>query len=86
MTLYFTTNNSTESWLIDSGCRNHITFDQKLFKELDKIVVSKVRIANGAWIAVKGKGTMEYKGHTCLKLIYDILYVPKINQHMLNVT
>ncbi|KAL6315358.1 hypothetical protein AAG906_000464 [Vitis piasezkii] len=26
-----------ETWLIDSGCTNHMTYDQGLFKELDKI-------------------------------------------------
>ena len=44
----FATNSSTKNWLIDSGCTNHMTFDQKLFKELDKTAVSKVRIRNGA--------------------------------------
>lgn len=48
VTSYFAINSSTESCFVDSGYTNHMTFDQKLFKELDKIVVSKVRIGNGS--------------------------------------
>nr|KYP64080.1 Retrovirus-related Pol polyprotein from transposon TNT 1-94 [Cajanus cajan] len=81
----FAANSSTESWLIDSGCTNHMTHDRELFRELDKIVVSKVRIGNGAYIAVKGKGTVAIEGLTGLKLIFDVLYVPEINQNLLSV-
>ncbi|XP_019450642.1 PREDICTED: uncharacterized protein LOC109352911 [Lupinus angustifolius] len=42
------------SWLIDSGSTNHMTYDRELFKELDKTVISKVRIGNGAYIETKG--------------------------------
>ena len=51
----FATNSSTESLLIDSGCTNHMTYDRELFRELDETTISKVRIGNGARIAVKGK-------------------------------
>ena len=52
----FATCHSSEKWLIDSGCTNHMTFDRDLFKDLDTSVVSKVKIGNGEYIAVKGKG------------------------------
>jgi hypothetical protein len=81
----FASNHSTESWLIDSGCTNHMTYDRELFKELDKSVISKVKIGNGAYIEVKGKGTVAIEGHTGLKLISDVLYVPEINQNLLSV-
>jgi hypothetical protein len=45
----------TERWLIDSGCINHMTNDRKLFRELDKIVIFKVRIENGAHLKLEGK-------------------------------
>ena len=82
----FATNTTTESWLIDSGCTNHMTYDRELFKELDETTISKVRIGNGALIAVKGKGTVAIEGHSGLKLISDVLYVPEINQNLLSVT
>ncbi|RVW83118.1 hypothetical protein CK203_040735 [Vitis vinifera] len=59
--------------------------DGWLFKELDKIVTSKVRIGNGAYLVVKGKGTMAIEGHTGLKLISNGFYVPEINQNVLSV-
>ena len=81
----FATSSSLESWLIDSGCTNHMTCDQGLFKELDKTVTSKVRIGNGVYLAVKGKGIVAIEGHTGLKLISNVLYVPEINQNLLSV-
>ncbi|RVW83992.1 hypothetical protein CK203_047319 [Vitis vinifera] len=51
----FATSSSPETWLIDSGCTNHMTYDQGLFKELDKTVTSKVRIGNGAYLACSKK-------------------------------
>ena len=32
-----------------------MTYDRELFKELDKSVISKVKIGNGAYIEVKAK-------------------------------
>ena len=81
----FATARSTESWLIDSGCTNHMTYDQELFKDLDATYNTNVRIGNGEKIAVKGKGTIVIEGCTGLKLIPDVLYVPEINQNLLSV-
>ena len=58
--------------------------DQKLFKELDTTFISKVRIGNGAQIAVKGKGTIAIKSCTCIKLVTDVLYVPEIDRNLLS--
>ncbi|KAM3250823.1 hypothetical protein P3L10_004893 [Capsicum annuum] len=37
----FAIKNTSKNWLIDSECTNHMTSDQKLFKELDKSVIFK---------------------------------------------
>ncbi|KAJ9678650.1 hypothetical protein PVL29_020738 [Vitis rotundifolia] len=50
-----------------------------------KTITSKIRIGNGAYLAVKGKGTVAIEGHTGLKLISNVLYVPEINQNLLSV-
>ncbi|KAJ8639362.1 hypothetical protein MRB53_016056 [Persea americana] len=81
----FATSSSKESWLIDSGCTSHMTYNQELSKELDKTAISKVKIGNGAYLAVKGKGTVAIEVHTGLKLISNVLYVPDINQNLLSV-
>lgn len=56
-----------------------------LFKELNKTIVSKVRIGNKQYIEVKGRGTIATEGHLGLKLIYDVLYVPELYQNLLSV-
>ena len=58
-----------------------MTNDKELFKELDKTVISKVKIGNGEYISVKGKGTVALESLSGLKYITDILYVPDIDQN-----
>ncbi|KAJ8751984.1 hypothetical protein K2173_000730 [Erythroxylum novogranatense] len=69
----------------DSGCTNHMTNDQTLFIEIDKTLISKVKIGNGEFISVKGKGTVAIESLTGLKHITDVLYVPDIDQNLLSV-
>ncbi|RVW68935.1 Copia protein [Vitis vinifera] len=42
-------------------------------------------IGNGEYIPVKGKGTVAIESQTGLKLIYDVLFVPDIDQNLLSV-
>jgi predicted aspartyl protease len=81
----FSGSDSSDSWLIDSGCTNHMTYDKELFKELRSSETSKVRIGNGQNIAVKGKGTIAIVSCSGTKLISDVLYVPEIDQNLLSV-
>nr|CAN63433.1 hypothetical protein VITISV_033829 [Vitis vinifera] len=81
----FANGSTSESWLVDSGCTNHMTYDQDLFREIDRTTISKVRIGNGEYIPVKGKGIVAIESLTGLKLIYDILFVPDIDQNLLSV-
>ncbi|XP_047267465.1 uncharacterized protein LOC124897906 [Capsicum annuum] len=46
----YASKSSSESWLIDSGYTNHMTSDEKLFRELDKSVKSRVKIENGEYL------------------------------------
>jgi len=62
-----------------------MTNDHKLFKELDKTVVSKVKIGNGDFISVKGKGTVAIESLSGMKYISDVLFVPNIDQNLLSV-
>ncbi|KAL4376435.1 hypothetical protein GQ457_02G035280 [Hibiscus cannabinus] len=76
---------SSESWLIDSGCTNHMTPDKTLFKDLKLSKVTKVRIGNGDYISVKGSGTVAVTTSSGTKTISDVLYVPEIDQNLLSV-
>ena len=75
----------SESWLIDSGCTNHMTQDKDLFRELRSTNMSKVRIRNGQYITVEEKGTVAISSCLGTKLISDVLYVPEIDQNLLSV-
>ena len=77
VTTFFATNNS--------GYTNHMTNDQDLFKELDETIISKVKIGNGEFLSVKGKGTLAIESLTSMKYISDVLYMPDINQNLLSV-
>ena len=48
-------------------------------------MASKVKISNGEYIAVKGKGTMAIESTLGTKLIRDVLFVPNICQNILSV-
>jgi predicted aspartyl protease len=82
---FSTSNDSSDFWLIDSGCSNHMTNNQELFKKLDKTVIYKVKIENGDYIVVKGKLIVAINSLSGLKCISDVLYVPDIDQNLLSV-
>jgi len=75
----------SDDWLIDSGCTNHMSFDESLFKEVNKSEVSRVKVGNEQYIEVKGKGTVAIKSSACIKLISDVLLVHKIDRNLLSV-
>jgi len=81
----FSTKSSSECWLIDSGCTNHMTYDRTLFKDLQSTKIIKVRIENGDYISAKGKGTISITTNSGTKSISDVLYVPEIDQNLLSV-
>jgi hypothetical protein len=62
-----------------------MTNDHKLFKELDKTIVSKVKIGNSDFISVKGKDIVAIESLDGLKYISDVVYVPDIDQNLLSV-
>ena len=47
--------------------------------------MSKVRIGNGHYIAMEGNGTVAISSCSGTKLIFDVLYVPQIDQKFLSV-
>ena len=63
---------SSASWLIDSGCPNHMTYDKEHFKELKPSKISKVEIGHEGHISVKGIGTIVVATHSGTKVINDL--------------
>ena len=62
-----------------------MTSDLELFRDLDRSQVSEVRIGNGDYIMVKGKGIVAIESCTCTKLISNVMYVPNIDKNLLSV-
>ena len=62
-----------------------MTYDQELFKELDKTTISKVRIGNGEYISIRGKRIVVIESLSSLKLIPNVLFVPDIDQNLVSV-
>ncbi|XP_047254258.1 uncharacterized protein LOC124888079 [Capsicum annuum] len=60
-------------------------FDEKLFRELEKSVKSRVRIGNGEYLPAAGKGTVAIESYRGTKLIYEVLFVPELDQNLLSV-
>jgi hypothetical protein len=81
----FSVQTTSDHWLIDSGCTNHMTFDKSLFRNLQPTEAAKVRIGNGECIEAKGKGTIAITTNSGTKTIADVLYVPNIDQNLLSV-
>ena len=79
------TNSYTETWLIDSGCTNHMTPELSYFRELDWSYKSKMKIRNGNLVNVKGKGVVAVETPIGIKYISDVLLVPKSSQSLLSV-
>jgi len=69
----FSIQNSSDHWLIDSGCTNYMTFDKSLFRTLQSTEIAKVRIGNGDCITAKRKGTIAIITHLGTKTISDVL-------------
>ncbi|PKI73650.1 hypothetical protein CRG98_005891 [Punica granatum] len=73
-----------DDWLVNSGYTNYKTNNVNLFKELDRSISSRVKIGNGDFIAVKGKGIV-IESRTSAKFITDVLYMPEIDQNLLGI-
>lgn len=74
---------STDSWLIDSRCTNHMTHDESLFKELKPVEIQgsdrKWRSPSCQW-----NGTTAIKMSTDTKKVSEVLYVPEIDHNLLS--
>jgi hypothetical protein len=80
-----TTKGDDSSWLIDSGCSNHMTTDLSIFRNLDKNYISRVKIGNGDFVRVEGKGAFAVETKAGTKILNNVLYVPQLNHNLVSV-
>ena len=62
-----------------------MTHDKDLFKELRRTNTSKIRIGNGVYLVVEGKGTFAILTNSITKFISNVLHVPAIEQHLFSI-
>lgn len=72
-------------WLIDSGCSNHITGNERLFTELDRSFNAQVKIGNGVYLKVLGISIIAMETPSSLKQISKVHFVPEADQNLLSV-
>ncbi|KAL5567627.1 hypothetical protein UlMin_024202 [Ulmus minor] len=71
-------------WFLDSGCSNHMTKDEIIFCNIDKIK-TKVKIGNGEFVEAIGKGTIAVDTKQGKRYISEVLLVLNIAQNLLSV-
>ncbi|CAL9244194.1 unnamed protein product, partial [Arabidopsis halleri] len=77
--------NEENSWLIDSGCTNHMTPDEKIFIRINTSVNVPIKVGNGAVLITKGKGDIEVMTMKGKRVIRDVFLVPKLGKNLLSV-
>lgn len=61
-------------WYLDNGASNHMTGDQKKFRNLNENVAGKVRFGDGSTVEIKGKGSVVFQCKNGEELIVDEVY------------
>ena len=47
---------SSDIWLLDNGCNNHMTCNKSLFSSLDSSVIANIKLGDDSLVPAKGKG------------------------------
>ena len=72
------------SWIIDSGASDHMTDNYNLFSSYIPCAGNyKVRIADGSFSPVAGKGSIQISDSITLE---SVLYVPKLSCNLLSIS
>ncbi|KAG7640275.1 Zinc finger CCHC-type superfamily [Arabidopsis suecica] len=75
-----------ETWLVDSGCTNHMSKDVRHFIALDRSKKIIIRIGNGGKVVSEGKGDIRVSTNKGDHVIKDVLYVPELARNLLSVS
>ncbi|CDF37707.1 unnamed protein product [Chondrus crispus] len=81
---------NARSWLVDSGCSAHITFDRSLFVTYEQMQSGSVEMGTKARANVAGRGEVEFmlnvngSPHPCK--LSNVLHVPDFGYSLLSVS
>jgi len=73
----FKINKSPKGWIIDSGCTNHMTFQGAQ-------QIKYFQNNNWEW-RITSYEKYEEQFHSCIKIIFEVLYIFQITQNLLSV-
>lgn len=78
------------TWLVDSGCTSHITFDRSLFSTYEHVSDGSVEMGTKATAAVVGRGNvylrLKVNGKCVSCVLKDVLHVPDFEYSLLSVS
>ena len=77
---------SSDLWLLDSGCSNHMTGNKSLFSSLDSSVVTNIKLGDDFLVLAKGKGTIPVlTKKNEKKFIHEVFYATHLNVNLISI-
>lgn len=74
------------TWLIDSGCSNHMAGNKKLFQHLEEASNQTIRLGDGKSLLVHGIGSVVlYSNNGKKNTLTNVQYVPNLAHNLLSV-
>ena len=73
----------SDTWIIDSGASDHMTFDKSFFPSLSPSPIPEVSNANGVSFPVLGIGSIQV---TPTIVLNKVFYVLALSHHLLSVS
>lgn len=74
------------TWLIDSGCSNHMSGDKMLFQRIDEAPNQTIRLGDGKILQVAGVGIIALRSSAgTINTLTNVQYVPNLAHNLLSV-
>ncbi|XP_010436687.1 PREDICTED: uncharacterized protein LOC104720492 [Camelina sativa] len=80
-----TTTLGADVWLIDSGCTNHMTKEERYFSHINRSIKVPIRVGNGDIVMTAGKGDITVMTSHGKKIIKNVFLVPGLEKNLLSV-
>lgn len=74
------------TWIIDSGCSNHMTGNKMLFQTLKNATQQTVKLGDGKMLQVAGVGTVTFRSNSGKSSqLHQVQFVPQLAHNLLSV-
>jgi len=74
-----------ETWLLDSGCSNHMIGKGELLSSMDHSYKSSIKLGNNSAIEVVGKGMLEVPTKHGMKKMHNVYHTPDMAHSLLSI-